>query len=170
MTPVLLWLLLAGPVWGIIGAIAVPRAYRSARLETERARPAGALLGMAAGPLGLGILLRSRPRLRRDHVLLPTALVVAELIALFADAFPASPCGTVVSYVANQLQIGRSVGLVSALMAPGLTLIYSVQRSINSSQGQVVKLGGILAYLLLKQRPVNALLRLPVIGVVAFVA
>jgi branched-chain amino acid transport system permease protein len=53
------------------------------------------------------------------------------------------------TYVANQTANGLVIGSIYALMAVGLTLIYSVQGIISFAHGQFYMLGGYVSYYLL---------------------
>jgi branched-chain amino acid transport system permease protein len=96
-------------------------------------------------------------------------LLTAELLYVFANADPTNPCLNSPGYVADEVQIGLSVGLVYAMMAAGLTLIYSVQRIISFAHGVFVMLGSVLAYVVLQSLPVNPLFIIPIIGIVGLV-
>jgi len=165
------WIILAGPIWAVIGAYLVPRVYRGQRRDPRLAGLAGGLAGAGLGPLGLAYLCTRTPPLNRlRHVAVPLGIVVAELLGLFAAANPTNPCLSNAGYVADEIQLGLSVGLVYALMAAGLTLIYSVQRIISFAHGVFVMLGSVLAYTWLQSLPVNPLFIIPVIGVVGLLA
>jgi branched-chain amino acid transport system permease protein len=128
-----------------------------------------ALAGGALGPIGVGVLWHFQPRLSRIHLLALAALLVAELYAIYARAYPTSPCVTDAPYLLNQVQNGLSVGLVFATMAAGLTLIYSVQRIISFSHGQFVMFGGVTAFLALSALNVNAIVVVPLVAILTFV-
>jgi branched-chain amino acid transport system permease protein len=166
----LTWLLLAGPVWSVTGALVLPRRYRARRADPRLAALSGGLWGGALGPFALAWLYRAVPRLRHmPHLVAPAILLSVELILLFAATNPGNVCVTDPVYVVNQLQTGLTVGLLYATMAAGLTLIYSVQRIINFAHGQFVMFGGVLAFLLLRSIDVNPLLVMPVVGIATFV-
>jgi branched-chain amino acid transport system permease protein len=166
MTPLVAWLLLAGPLWAVLGARMLPRRYRVQRADPRLARLAGGLGGAALGPLALLPLWLVHPRLRRGlHVTAPGLLLAAELVLLFAWAYPTNACVTDAAYLANQLQNGLTVGLLYASMAAGLTLIYSVQRIISFCHGQFVMFGGVLAFVLLGRIGWNPLFVLPIVAV-----
>jgi len=163
-----LWLLLAGPVWAVAGAVMLPRRYRERGLDYQQAALAGGLWGAAAGCVAVPLLYARTPSLtsRRDAAL-PLAAVAAQLLGLFALYDPHNPCLRDLGYLLNQVLTGLTVGMVYATMAVGLTLIYSVQRIISFMHGQTVMLGAVLAFLLLGQWNVNAVGVIPVVGVAA---
>ena len=170
MAPGVIWLLLAGPVWSALGAIFLPRRYRTARRDPQLAGLAGGFWGAALGPFALAPLYVAVPVLRRDlHVVVPAVLLSSELLALFAHANPRNVCVTDPLYVLNQVQTGLTVGLLYATMAAGLTLIYSVQRIISFTHGQFVMFGGVLTFLLLRDLDLNPIFMMPVVAIAAFV-
>nr|MBC8263516.1 branched-chain amino acid ABC transporter permease [Anaerolineales bacterium] len=79
----------------------------------------------------------------------PGVLAAVELYGLFAITQPNNLCVTNASYVANQATNGLVIGSIYALMAVGLTLIYSVQGVISFAHGQFYMLGGYVSYYLL---------------------
>lgn len=170
MTYLLAWLVLAGPVWGVAGGAATPRRYRARGLDPRLARTAGALVGLALGVAGLAWLLGRTPRLDRAlHVLVPSLLLLAELLLLFRVLAPANVCVTSPGYVAGQVQNGLVVGAIFGTMAIGLALIFSVLGVVNFAHGQFVMFGGVIAFLLLTQvLQVNAIFVIPLVGVAAF--
>lgn len=169
MTPFSFWLLLAGPLWAVAGASVLPRRYRARALDTRQVRLAGGLWGACLGPLAVAYLYGATPVLARGaRVWIPSILLLAELLLLFAWRYPHNPCLENAPYLLNQLQMGLVVGSVYATVAAGLTLIFSVQRIINFAHGQFVMLGGVLGYLLLTDVwNVNPLLVVPLIGLVS---
>lgn len=170
MAPGLIWLFLAGPVWSALGAIFLPRRYRTQRGDPQLAGLAGGLWGAALGPFALAQLYAAVPVLRRAlHVVLPAVLVSGELLLLFAHANPGNVCVTDPLYVLNQVQTGLTVGLLYATMAAGLTLIYSVQRIISFTHGQFVMFGGVLTFLLLRDSDLNPIFVMPVVAIATFV-
>lgn len=170
MSVLVVWLVLAGPVWSIAGAAFLPRRYRERRADPRLAGLAGGLWGAALGVAAVPWLHRRVPALRRrPHVLLPAVLLIAELAWLFARGFPANPCVKDALYVLDQMQTGLTVGLVYATMAVGLTLIYSVQRIVSFTHGQFVMFGGVTAFLLLRDSPWSPYAVLPVVGLASLV-
>jgi branched-chain amino acid transport system permease protein len=170
MSPLLVWLILGGPLWSAAGAVVLPRRYRALQADPRLARLVGGLGGAALGPLALGPLWLAAPRLRQGpHVLAPSLLLVAELVFFFARGNPTNPCVTTGAYLANQIQNGLTVGIVYATMAIGLTLIYSVQRIISFCHGQFVMFGGVMAFILLEHVGWNPLFAVPFVAVASFV-
>lgn len=171
MTPFILWLVLAGPLWSALGAFAVPRRYRHLGLDAGSARLAGGLAGAALGPVGVGYLLYATPPLRRSvHIVAPSLVVALELWIAFRSAYPDNACNTSPGYVADQLQGGLALGLVFATMAVGLTLIYSVQRIISFAHGQFFMFGGVLAFLIATEVwGLNGLFAVPLAGTITLV-
>lgn len=165
-----LWLLLAGPLWGGVGAVVLPRRYRRRGLDSQAAGLRGGTLCAALGLPALVYLWLYTPPLRRLHGVVAATLLAAELFGLFASVYPGNPCVTSAGYVANQAQNGLVLGAVYATMAAGLTLIYSVQRIISFTHGQFVMFGGVMAYLLLTRGlDVNPLFAVPIVGVASFI-
>ena len=146
----IIWLLLAGPVWAAIGAWGLPRVYRRKGLDDSPARIVGGLGGLTLGPLLLAPLWYFTPELDRWYWAGgPGVLAAVELYSLFAITQPDNLCITNASYVANQATNGLVIGSIYALMAVGLTLIYSVQGVISFAHGQFYMLGGYVSYYLL---------------------
>ena len=146
----IIWLLLAGPVWAAIGAWGLPRVYRRKGLDDSPARIVGGLGGLTLGPLLLAPLWYFTPELDRWYWAGgPGVLAAVELYSLFAITQPDNLCITNASYVANQTTNGLVIGSIYALMAVGLTLIYSVQGVISFAHGQFYMLGGYVSYYLL---------------------
>ena len=170
MTLAVAWLVLAGPIWALVGSIVLPRRYRAGRLDSRVAGLAGGLAGAALGALGVGWLAIRTPTLRPwPYLVVPSVLLVAELLGLLAQTDPGNPCLASGVYVLNQLQGGLAIGLVYATMAAGLTLVFSVQRIISFAHGQFVMLGGVLAFLVLRGVDVSPLLAIPIVGIVGLV-
>ncbi len=146
----IIWLLLAGPVWAAIGAWGLTRTYRRKGLDDSSVRVVGGLAGLTLGPLLLAPLWYFTPELDRWYWGGGTgALAAIELYGLFAVMQPNNLCVTNASYVANQSVNGLVIGSIYALMAVGLTLIYSVQGVISFAHGQFYMLGGYVSYYLL---------------------
>jgi branched-chain amino acid transport system permease protein len=172
MIPIM-WLILAGPVWAVIGAWGLPRVYRRKGLDDSPARLVGGLGGLTLGPFILGPLWYLTPDLGRWYWAGGTgALSALELFALFAVIQSDNLCVTNASYVANQATNGLVIGSIYALMAVGLTLIYSVQGIISFAHGQFYMLGGYISYYLLlffAERlgfQINPIVGVPVAGLV----
>lgn len=146
------WLLLAGPVWAVIGALAIPRRYRQLGLDDSQAQLMGAFGGMAAGPLALMILWFDKPEMNRNAMIAISALILWQLYMVFALANPDNPCvGTrAPTYMTQQMVNGLVIGVIYALMAVGLTLIYSVQGIVSFAHGQFYMVGGYASYYFLQ--------------------
>ncbi|HBY98960.1 MAG: branched-chain amino acid ABC transporter permease [Ardenticatenaceae bacterium] len=164
---VLAWLLLAGPLWSAIGTWGIPRVYREKGLDTSQAGTAGALAGFVAGPFLLAPLWRLAPELSRGWNLVAAVLAAGELYVLFALLFPKNLCVTNASYVLNQISSGLTIGFIYALMAVGLTLIYSVQGIVSFAHGQFYMIGGYVSYFLLQRvTDLNPIIGVPVAGAI----
>ena len=163
---VVVWLVLAGPVWAAIGAWGLPRVYRRKGLDDSQARLVGGLGGLTLGPLLVAPLWHFTPDLERWYWGGgPGILAALELYALFSALDPANLCVTNASYVANQISNGLVIGFIYALMAVGLTIIYSVQGVVSFCHGQFYMLGGYVSYYLLQLVwDVNPIVGVPVAG------
>jgi branched-chain amino acid transport system permease protein len=176
MTIPILWLVLAGPLWAALGAWRLPRVYRKKGLDDAPARLIGGLGGLTLGPFLLGPLWYFTPDLSRWYWAGGTGILAAfELFGLFAIIQSDNLCVTNASYVANQAANGLTIGFIYALMAVGLTLIYSVQGIISFAHGQFYMLGGYISYyalILLSEQlgiEVNPILGVPLAGLVTMV-
>jgi branched-chain amino acid transport system permease protein len=172
MTIPIIWLVLAGPVWALVGAWGLPRVYRRKGLDDSPARLVGGLGGLTLGPLMLGPLWYFTPELGRWYWAGGTGVLAAiELFGLFAITQSDNLCVTNATYVANQATNGLVIGSIYALMAVGLTLIYSVQGVISFAHGQFYMVGGYVSYYLLQFLAeqagivVNPIVGVPVAGV-----
>lgn len=163
----LIWLVLAGPVWAALGAWQLPNIYRRKGLDYSSARLVGGLAGLTLGPLLLGPLIYFTPDLNRWYWAgAAGALAALEAYFLFAARYPENLCVTNATYVANQAANGLTIGFIYALMAVGLTLIYSVQGIISFSHGQFYMLGGYLSYYFLQLfTDINPIFGIPIAGV-----
>ncbi len=163
---VIVWLFLAGPIWAGFGAWALPRVYRRHGLDDNPARFIGGLAGLTLGPLLLAPLWRFTPDLGRWQWSAGVGMLAAvELYGLFAVLNPGSLCVTNPGYVADQAASGLTIGFIYALMAVGLTLIYSVQGIISFAHGQFYMLGGYVSYYFLQWMvPLNPILGVPIAG------
>jgi len=173
MHPVLFaWLILAGPVWAAIGAWLLSKVYRRKGLDDSLARFVGGLAGLALGPLLVAPLWRFTPDLRPWYWKGGAGMLVAlELYSLFATMSPGNLCVTNAGYVANQINNGLTIGSIYALMAVGLTLIYSVQGIVSFAHGQFYMLGGYVSYYLLQIFvDLNPVVAVPVAGLVTMLA
>ena len=168
MNILIVWFLLAGPVWATIGAWGLPRIYRRKGLDDSPARIVGGLGGLTLGPLLLGPLWYFTPELDRWYWASGTGVLAAmELYGLFAVTQPENLCVTNATYVANQAANGLVIGSIYALMAVGLTLIYSVQGVISFAHGQFYMLGGYVSYYLLQLFvDMNPIVGVPAAGLV----
>ena len=159
------WLLLAGPLWASLGAWDIPRRYRNHDLDASRTRLLGGLAGWVGGPLLLVPLRTIRPELTARWAGAAGLLAVVQLYALFATVYPHNLCVTNGGYVLNQLNNGLTIGTIYALMAVGLTLIYSVQGVISFAHGQFYMIGGYVAYYVLQTfGGLNPVLAVPAAG------
>jgi branched-chain amino acid transport system permease protein len=150
MAVFILWLVLAGPVWAVIGAWGLPRVYRRKGLDDSQARLIGGLGGLTLGPLVVVPLWVWTPELEKWYWGWGLGgLGALELYILFKQIQPDNLCVTNANYVANQAANGLVIGSIYALMAVGLTLIYSVQGIISFAHGQFYMLGGYVSYYLL---------------------
>jgi branched-chain amino acid transport system permease protein len=167
------WLVLAGPVWAVLGAWALPRVYRRKGLDDSQARLIGGLGGLTLGPLVLVPVAIWTPELKKWYWGWGLGVLAAlQLYVLFKQIQPENLCVTNANYVANQAANGLVIGSIYALMAVGLTLIYSVQGVISFAHGQFYMLGGYASYYLLQffaQRfgiELNPIVGVPVAGLV----
>lgn len=165
---IILWLVLAGPAWAGLGAWGLPHLYRSKGLEDAPARFVGGLAGLTLGPVLLAPLWHFTPDLRRWYWSGGTGVLAAvELYGLFALLNPDNLCVTNIGYVADQATNGLIIGFIYALMAVGLTLIYSVEGIVSFAHGQFYMLGGYVSYYLLHLLiDVNPIVGVPVAGLV----
>ena len=75
------------------------------------------------------------------------------------------------AYVANQINNGLTIGFIYALMAVGLTLIYSVQGIVSFAHGQFYMLGGYVSYYFLQLfTDLNPIVGVPVAGLATMLA
>jgi branched-chain amino acid transport system permease protein len=147
--PVGMWLLLAGPVWAGIGAYVIPNRYRNQGLDDSGSPIAAMLGGFVAGPFALAIFWYDTPKLSRNWTMSLVTLCAWQLYTLFALLDPQNLCvhpSIAPTYLTQQTLNGITVGSIYALMAVGLTLIYSVQGIVSFAHGQFYMLGGYFAY------------------------
>jgi branched-chain amino acid transport system permease protein len=165
---VLAWLLLAGPFWAAVGVWQLPRRYRRRGLDDGPARFVGGLAGLTLGPLLLVPLYYLTPDLgRRAWGLGLGALAGLQFFGLLALLDPGNLCVSNGDYVANQVANGLTIGFIYALMAVGLTLIYSVQGVISFAHGQFYMLGGYISYYFLQLfTDLNPIIGVPVSGLI----
>jgi len=180
------WLLLAGPLWAVIGWVLISRRYRQRGLPIEGTQPAGGLAGFVGGPLLLIPLYAQSPDMKqRDWWVALVGLATATLYVLFALAFPDNPCVAMPfapTYITQQALNGLVIGTIYALTAVGLTLIYSVQGIVNFAHGQFYMIGGYFSYYFLilvnnvliqngmvpEDFVVNPIWGIPVAGILSF--
>jgi branched-chain amino acid transport system permease protein len=151
--PVVLWLLFAGPVWAALGTYFVPRRYRVLGLDDTNTSLVGTLGGFAGGPFVLLILWFDTPKLSRNWVASLSVLVVWQLYTIFALYYPTNLCVQTgsVRYLTQQTLNGLTIGMIYALMAVGLTLIYSVQGIVSFAHGQFYMIGGFISFYFLTE-------------------
>ena len=145
-----LWLIFAGPLWAAIGALLLTRRYRSKGLSDDGTQALGVLAGAAAGVLAIPLLWYSTPETRLRRLMIAAGLLVLlQLYIIFAANNPDNPCVAMPyasTYVTQQTLNGVTIGVIYAIIAVGLTLIYSVQGIVNFAHGQFYMLGGYLSY------------------------
>ncbi len=163
---VFIWLLCAGPAWAALGAWSLPRLYRRKGLEDAPARLIGGMAGLTFGPLLLAPLWRFTPDLRHWYWSGGIGMFGAvELYGLFAVLYPTNLCVTNAGYVSDQVANGLIIGFIYALIAIGLTLIYSVQGIVSFAHGQFYMLGGYVSYYFLQLfTHVNPIVGIPIAG------
>lgn len=166
---VIAWLVLAGPLWAAVGGWGLPRTYRQKGLDASGSGLVGGLAGFVAGPFLLAPLWYTTPELTRRWSLTVATAAALELYALFAILFPDNLCVTNRNYVLNQLANGLTIGFIYALMAVGLTLIYSVQGIVSFAHGQFYMIGGYVSYYLLQAfTDLNPIIGVPAAGLMTF--
>lgn len=70
-----------------------------------------------------------------------------------------------IEIIINALVFGIIIGMVYALSALGLTLIYGVMRLINLSHGQMLMLSGFFSYTLLTLFNIDPIISLPLVAI-----
>jgi len=150
----------------------LPRLYRRKSLEDAPARFVGGMAGLTLGPLSLLPLWKFTPDLRRWYWSGVTGILTAiEFYGIFALLNPTNLCVTNIGYVSNQVANGLIIGFIYALIAIGLTLIYSVQSIVSFSHGQFYMLGGYISYYVLQLFVhLNPIAGIPVAGFVTMLA
>ncbi len=181
------WLLFAGPLWAVIGWYVVSRQYRSRGLIVEGTATAGILGGFVAGPFILVPLLLQTPDIRhRSWWMSLVGLAAVTLYGLFALFNPTNLCVVMPyapTYITQQALNGLTIGIIYALTAVGLTLIYSVQGIVNFAHGQFYMIGGYFSYYFLflatnflvqngyvaEDFSLNPIWGIPIAGILSFV-
>jgi branched-chain amino acid transport system permease protein len=167
----LIWFFGAGPFWAAMGAWFLPRVYRKKGLEDGPARFIGGMAGLTLGPFLLAPLAIFTPGIRRWYWGGFLGILAAvEFYALFALMNPKNLCVTNAGYVANQVANGLTIGFIYALIAIGLTLIYSVQGIVSFAHGQFYMIGGYVSYYFLHLwAHLNPIAGIPVAGLVTLI-
>jgi branched-chain amino acid transport system permease protein len=166
-----IWFLCAGPIWAAAGTWFLPRVYRKKGLEDGPARFIGGMAGLTLGPFMLVPLGVFTPNFHRWYwSSFPGILAAVELYALFALMNPNNLCVTNAGYVADQVANGLTIGFIYALIAIGLTLIYSVQGIVSFAHGQFYMLGGYVSYYFLQLWVhLNPIAGIPIAGLVTLI-
>jgi len=136
-------------VWGVVGGLGTPRVYRRKRQEDTLAAMGGAILGILGGPLFLVPVWIFTPKFDWRWLVVPALALVGVLIRIYAIFDPDNLCLTSGRYVISQVGNGLVIGFIYALMAVGLTLIYSIQGIISFAHGQFYMVGGYVSFYLL---------------------
>jgi len=144
------WLLLAGPLWAVVGGILVPRRYRDQGLTSDGTVTVGILGGFVGGPFVLAPIWYQMPEIsNRTWAGVLTFLAAIELYTIFAVLNPSNICVAMPyapTYITQQTLNGLTIGTIYAVTAVGLTLIYSVQGIVNFAHGQFYMIGGYFSY------------------------
>lgn len=176
--PVYAWLILAGPVWAVIGGYFIPRRYRNLGLDDSSAFMIGSLAGFSAGPFALSILWYDSPKLGRNWTMSLGILTAWQLYTIFALYNPENLCVAApyqYTYLTQQTFNGLTIGAIYALMAVGLTLIYSVQGIVSFAHGQFYMVGGYFSFYFLQivadtfGIEINPIWGIPIAGFLAFI-
>jgi len=183
---ILVWLLCAGPLWAIIGGILIPQRYRRQGRTNTGIQTISIVGGFAMGIIIVPFLWFQLPDWRNTRWgLYLTLIALAELYLVFAFANPENPCVTLPfapTYVSQQIINGVTVGVIYAIIAVGLTLIYSVQGIVNFAHGQLYMIGGYFSYYFLdygnlflqsqgivgEEFMINPIWGIPVAGILTF--
>ena len=136
------WLLFGGPIWAAIGAYVIPRRYRNQGLDDSQKTLVGVLGGLIGGPFVLRYLWGRVPPIDAYRIAILWTGTLAVLIMAFALGYPDNLCVTNHTYVPQQFLNGLTIGVIYALMAVGLTLIYSIQGIVSFTHGQFYMIGG----------------------------
>lgn len=182
-----LWLLFAGPLWAVIGGIIITNRYRAQGLSDIGTRPVGILAGFTAGAFLLPLIWSRLPNVRRRVWMLGlVAVSVVQIYAIFAINNPTNLCVAMPyapTYITQQTVNGVTIGIIYAVIAVGLTLIYSVQGIVSFAHGQFYMIGGYFSYYFLRYGAnvlaewgwvepgftINPLWGIPVAGLLTFI-
>lgn len=182
-----LWLLFAGPLWAAIGGIIITNRYRAQGLSDIGTRPVGILAGFTAGAFLLPFIWTRLPNVRRRVWMLGlVAVSLVQLYAIFAINNPTNLCVAMPyapTYITQQTVNGVTIGIIYAVIAVGLTLIYSVQGIVSFAHGQFYMIGGYFSYYFLRYGAnvlvewgwvepgftINPLWGIPVAGLLTFI-
>ena len=146
-TPAIFWGVIGWMiVWGVVGSIVTRRSYLKRDLDTSNATFVGAMMGAAAGPVGLVPLWMRTPELTRLLIVLPALGAVTLIAAAFSFADPSNNCVSNGSFVASQIMNGLIIGIIYGFMALGLTLIFSILGVVSFAHGEFYMVGGMLVY------------------------
>lgn len=138
----------------------------------------GTLGGFAAGPFALAVLWYDAPKLNRDWTSSLSLLSAWLLYTIFALYNPENLCVAApyhATYLTQQTVNGLTIGAIYALMAVGLTLIYSVQGIVSFAHGQFYVVGGYASFYFLNwvadylSIELNPVWGIPIAGLFAFV-
>lgn len=182
--PSTLWLILAGPLWAVIASYTIPRHYRAMGADDTNVLTAAALGGFAIGPLIFGLMWQHTPKINRNWMIALGTLGAWEIYTIFAIQNPTNLCVQApyqATYLTQQTANGVVIGSIYALMAVGLTLIYSVQGIVSFAHGQLYMVGGYFSFYFLifasetltsltgTEISVNPIFGIPVAGVIVFI-
>ena len=166
------------------GGYLVPRRYRALGLDDSGTTTSAVLGGFVAGPFVVGLLYYLTPKINRLWMLMLTLFSFGVAYQMFAVANPDNLCVVApynVTYLTQQTVNGIVIGALYALMAVGLTLIYSVQGIVSFAHGQLYMIGGYFSFYFLniasawltnttgREINVNPIYGIVVAGVLVFV-
>jgi branched-chain amino acid transport system permease protein len=132
--------------WAVIGSAITRRIYLHKDLDTSNAGFAGAMLGAATGPLGLGLFWLKTPEITNRYLIWPALGAVVLIAGAFAFADPSNNCVANGSFVASQITNGIILGIIYGFMALGLTLIFSILGIVSFAHGEFYMIGGMATY------------------------
>ncbi len=132
--------------WAVIGSAIPRRIYLHKDLDTSNAGFAGAMLGAATGPLGLGLFWLKTPEITNRYLIWPALGAVVLIAGAFAFADPSNNCVANGSFVASQITNGIILGIIYGFMALGLTLIFSILGIVSFAHGEFYMIGGMATY------------------------